>query len=199
MSNGTCGDVNNINFRVPRGRRKPYEQMRLVAHDVAKKVFDAYRDVQYHDWVPLRMAQRELSLATRKPTPEQLARARELEAGAKPMAERPHEETYAKRILRLEKAPATVSVVLQAVRVGDVGIAAIPFETFVEIGLELKAKSPFKPTFTIELANGGYGYLPTPQQHALGGYETWLGTCRVETDASTKIVKSLLEMFNELK
>ena len=25
----------------------------------------------------------------------------------------------------------------------------------------------------IELANGYNGYLPTPQQHALGGYETW--------------------------
>ncbi|MEW6354973.1 MAG: hypothetical protein AB1696_01490 [Planctomycetota bacterium] len=199
MSNGTSGDVNNINFREGRPRKQPYEQMRLVAHDVAQKVFEAYRDVKYHDHVSLRMAQRELTLATRKPTPEQLARAREIEAGAKPIPDRPHEDVYAKRILGLEKAPPTVSAVLQAVRVGEVGIASIPFEVFAEIGLEIKAKSPFKPTFTIEQANGGYGYLPTPEQHALGGYETWLGTCRVETEASTKIVKNLLEMFNELK
>ena len=90
-------------------------------------------------------------------------------------------------------------MVLQTVRVGEVGVAAVPFEAFAEIGLELKAKSPFKPTFTIELANGASGYLPTPEQHKLGGYETWLGTCRVETGASTKIVKNLLEMFGELK
>ena len=51
--------------------------------------------------------------------------------------------------------------------------SAIPCEVFVEIGLEIKAKSPLKPTFTIELANGYNGYLPTPEQHALGGYETW--------------------------
>ena len=44
---------------------------------------------------------------------------------------------------------------------------------FVEIGLEIKKKSPLKPTFTIELANGYNGYLPTPEQHELGGYETW--------------------------
>ncbi|MEO2008082.1 MAG: hypothetical protein ABGX22_05275, partial [Pirellulaceae bacterium] len=52
--------------------------------------------------------------------------------------------------------------------------------------------------FTIELANGSYGYLPTPRQHRLGGYETWLGTNFVEFDASIKIVNSILGMFDEL-
>ena len=28
-------------------------------------------------------------------------------------------------------------------------------------------------TFTIGLANGYGGYLPTAEQHQLGGYETW--------------------------
>jgi neutral ceramidase len=92
-----------------------------------------------------------------------------------------------------------VSVVLQALRIGDVGIAAIPFEVFAETGLELKQKSPLKPTFTVELANGWYGYLPTPEQHELGGYETWLGTNRVEVEASRKIVATLLELFAQLK
>lgn len=203
MSNGTSGDINNKNFRIkirmPRERKEPYEQMRLVAHDVAQKVFAVYQKLQYRDWVPLRMGQREVSLRVRKPTPEQLARARELVAGASPIAERPHEQIYAKRVLQQEEAPAEIKVVLQALRVGEVGITAIPFEVFVEIGLELKAESPLQPTFTIELANGGYGYLPTPEQHALGGYETWLGTSKVEIEASTKIVKNLLEMLDELK
>jgi hypothetical protein len=48
-----------------------------------------------------------------------------------------------------------------------------PCETFVETGLAIKQASPLQPTFTIELANGYNGYLPTPEQHALGGYETW--------------------------
>jgi len=34
---------------------------------------------------------------------------------------------------------------------------------------------------------GGMAYLPTPRQHDLGGYETWLGTNRVEREASVKI------------
>jgi len=145
------------------------------------------------------MVQRELPLAWRKPTAEQVARARDVKAGAEPLPERPHEEVYVDRILALHELPVEFPAVLQALRVGKVGIAAIPFEVFVEIGLELKEKSPFKPTFTMELANGSYGYLPTPRHHKLGGYETWLGSSRAEINASAKIVRNLLEMFGELR
>ena len=53
-------------------------------------------------------------------------------------------------------------------------------------------------TFVIELANGAEGYLPTPEHHALGGYETWLGTSRVETQASELIREQLLVSLRRL-
>jgi hypothetical protein len=96
----------------------------------------------------------------------------------------------------LAESPEDVNVLIQTFRIGTLGIAAIPFEVFTEIGLEIKDKSPFKSTFTIELANGSYGYLPTPSHHALGGYETWLGTNKVEKEASVKIVSKVLELFH---
>ena len=69
---------------------------------------------------------------------------------------------------------------------------------FAEIGLEIKKKSPLKPTFTIELANGYNGYLPTPEQHKLGGYETWRArSSYLEVDASTKITATLLELLGQ--
>jgi len=109
----------------------------------------------------------------------------------------PHgsEKFYQERALKMVEWPEYVNVILQTFKIGDLGVAAIPFETFAETGLEIKDKSPFKTTFTIELANGGYGYLPTPEQHELGGYETWISINRVEKDASVKIVAKLLEMF----
>ena len=76
---------------------------------------------------------------------------------------------------------------------------AIPFEVFVEMGLELKAKSPFPNTFVVSLANGSYGYLPTAEHHELGGYETWLGTNQVEVEAAPKMVDTLLQMLAQLK
>jgi hypothetical protein len=85
------------------------------------------------------------------------------------------------------------------IRVGDLAICAIPFETFAETGLDLKRRSPFPRTMVVGLANGYNGYLPTPQQHRLGGYETWLGTNRVQEDASVLITDQLLEMLKSLK
>jgi len=56
-----------------------------------------------------------------------------------------------------------------------------------------------QPAFMIELNHGYFGYLPTPRQHKLGGYETWLGTNRLEPDASDKLLSELLAMSAELK
>jgi hypothetical protein len=95
--------------------------------------------------------------------------------------------------------PRQIEVPLQALRIGDLAIVTVPFEVFVEMGLELKAKSPFQRTFTVSLANGAYGYLPTVAHHELGGYETWLGTNPVEVQAAPKIVDTLLRMLGELR
>jgi hypothetical protein len=201
LCNGTSGDVNNIN--VLGGRREklpPYAKMRQVADIVAAEVFKVHQTVRFHDWVPLAARQKEIALEARKPTPEMVARAREILArpdGAPQGHIR--ERTYANRTLALNEAPPRTEIVLQTLRVGDVGIAAIPFEVFAETGLEVKERSPFRPTFTISLANGSHGYLPTPEQHKLGGYETWLGTNRVEVDASVKIVATLLDLFGHMK
>jgi neutral ceramidase len=200
MSNGTSGDVNNIDFRKPAAREAPYHKMREVAAEVAEAVVRAHRDVEFRDWVPLAAARRDLVLAVRKPTEEQLAYfGRVL---ARPEDARPyhvHERIYADRVALLQESPDEVAVPLQAFRIGELGIAAIPFEVFTESGLAIKQKSPLKPAFTIELANGSYGYLPTPRHHSLGGYETWLGTNKVEVEASEKIVRAVLEMLAGLR
>jgi hypothetical protein len=199
MSNGTSGNINNIDYSKPREKREPYQQMRLVADQCAQAVFQQYQKVTWQDWVPLAMGQRELELAVRKPTPAQLEHARQVLADPDHRDKFPHERDYAGRAIQQLESPDTVRVMLQSARIGELGIFAIPFEVFSEIGLELKAHSPLQPSFTMELANGGYGYLPIPEQHELGGYETWLGTNKVEVQASVKIVDALLEMCAELK
>ena len=202
MTNGTSGDINNIDFTAKPPPRKRYEQMTFVAGDLAAKVVEAEKKLTYHDTVPLASARAELTLKTRKPTAELLAWARDVLTRAKNKDYTPrhrHEETYARRAIALSKAPEEIAIPLQAVRVGEVGIVAIPFETFAEIGLEIKRRTPLGKSFTISFGNGSYGYLPTPAQHALGGYETWLGTNRVERQASRKITDQLLRMLAELK
>jgi hypothetical protein len=197
MSNGTSGDVNNIDVAATTSRPyAPYQKMNLVAEQVAEAVAGAYRRVTFSGDVTLAAATRELPLAVRKPTPEQLDAARQILAKPEDAPRKhPLERAYAERTIGLSEAPDEINAPLQALRIGDLGIAAIPFEVFTEAGLEIKKLSPFQPTFTIELAGGSFGYLPTPRHFALGGYETWLGTNKVEPDAATKIVDALMELF----
>ena len=66
---------------------------------------------------------------------------------------------------------------------------------FTEIGLESQEKGLVTDTVTIELANGGKGYLPSSEQRKLSGYETWPTVNRVEKDASPNIVAKRMELF----
>ena len=64
---------------------------------------------------------------------------------------------------------ATVPV--QAMRIGDVGLVALPAEIFVRIGLDIKRWSPFRQTFVVELANARAStYVPTTDQAERGAY-----------------------------
>ena len=85
---------------------------------------------------------------------------------------------------------------LQVLRIGALTVAAIPCEVFVEIGLALKATKPLAEHFTISLANGYNGYIPTPEHHVLGGYETWRArSSYLEVAASEKVTATLRELL----
>lgn len=202
LSNGTSANINNIDFRRASEDRKwrPYEKMRAVAAVVAAEVYRRHQAIPWRETAKLDGAETEISMGLRVPSPDQVAWA---EAVLRKPKDSPaahiHERTYAERTLRMKGYPARMPFLLQTLRIGDIGIAAIPAEVFVEIGLEIRKRSPFPQTFTISLANGGYGYLPTVEQHRLGGYETWRGTNQVEIEAAPKIVEALIGLFGRLR
>ncbi len=199
MANGTSGDINNINFRKSRGKQDAYVQMKFVAEDVAQKVQAALGKVSYRDHVTLAARYRELPIATRRPTAEQLDWAKRMIAEPpKGVSKTSLPFIYAERTLQMAAHPEKLKLPLQAFRVGDVAIGSMPCEIFCEIGLDFKKRSPVQPAWLVSLNHGYYGYLPTPEQHKLGGYETWLGTNRLEREASDKMTAALLEMVKEL-
>lgn len=157
------------------------------------------KSVKHEDWVSLAVAQKDITLGLRIPTKDEVEKARELTKQSKlfPRMET-MEQVYARETVLLADFPKEVSAPLQVLKIGDVRVSAIPAEIFVEIGLELKKRHA--QTFTVSLANAYHGYLPTPEQHKLGGYETWRArsSC-LEVDASTKIVAGLEELFERLK
>jgi hypothetical protein len=210
MANGTSGDVNNLERYSdeelakrgpqPKKRYKPYEKAREVAHLCADKVMEVHKTLQWHDHVKLTSVERTLTLERRYPTKEEVEWAQAVKAGKiKPMSTSRYSTYSTVLAYASPEMPPTIDVILQAHRIGDLAIAAMPFEVFAEIGLELKQRSPIQPLMNISIANGSHGYLPTPQQHRLGGYETWIGVNKVQLDASVKMVDALVEMLGELK
>lgn len=201
MTNGTSGDINNIHWAGSKQKTQPaYTQMQMVANTLAAEAYKVIVNMKFKEWVSLASMQKEILLGVRKPDQSEIKRAQTILSKTDGKELKTTKEIYARETLLMKDFPNQVSVILQVFRIGDLAITAVPAEVFVEIGLDIKARSPFQPTFTIELANGYYGYLPTPGQHKLGGYETWRArSSYLETGASVHITKTLFELLDQLK
>ncbi len=199
MSNGASGDVNNNNVQNPIGKRPAWERMREVSVDMANSAVTMIQKMEHRDNVRLGVQTSTIELGVRRPDANRLEWARDMIETIRDPQQLSRPQLYAQEALQLSNYPASVPVELQALRIGDTSIAAIPGEVFAESGLEMARRSPFANTFTIELANGYYGYLPTSRQHSLGGYETWPARSSfMEVEATSKIEAQVLSMLEKL-
>jgi len=200
MANGTSGDINSTNFRKPRPKLPPYAKMRFVANDIANKVHAALAKAEYRSGISLASSYRELQIGRRLPSAEQIDWAKQtLAKPAKKSTGADLPAIYAKRVLGIPKTPETVPAPLQVCRIGPVCIGSMPVEIFCEIGLDFRKRCPLQPAFLVSHAHDSLGYLPTPRHFALGGYETWLGTNRLEQRASERFFAALMEMAAEVQ
>jgi hypothetical protein len=199
LANACFGDINNLDVRRRLDQPYEYQHMNAVADIVAKAIHEAWKDIRYFDWVPLAVKEKTLELAVRKPSAAEVYQARELLQRAPQGPLRTLAEIYARETIQLAEWPERFQTPVQALRIGDLGLCALPGEPFCQTGLDIKAKSPFKPTMMVGMANDYAGYLPTEEQHSLGGYETWRAKSSfLEMKAATKIRDTALELLNAL-
>jgi neutral ceramidase len=79
---------------------------------------------------------------------------------------------HERELVALERAKqAVIPCEVQAIRVGELGIVTNGAEFFCQLGLDIKAASPFGRTWVVSLANGWIGYVPTATAYYAGGYE----------------------------
>jgi hypothetical protein len=195
MSQGTSGDLHWMDYAAP--RREDYSRQQY-AEELGSMVLDLLTTLSFHDDVDLGVVETELALQRRLPSGSRLAWARRImeQRGSRPARDRP--EVYAEQAIWLSEHPRT-QLKLQAIRIGEMGIAAIPNEVFGITGLKLKEQSPIRPLFNLELANGAEGYIPPAEQHFLGGYTTWpASTAALEPAAEARIVDALLGLLEEV-
>ena len=178
------------------GLRRPRNDPGLdrYADEVADSAYQAYKAIAtYHDHVPLAMAETTLTLRRRVPDEARLKWAR----GHRRQDGRSRLPATCRR--SMPRRPSTCmseperELKLQAIRIGELGITAIPNEVLRPHRAEDQGPSPLPLTMNIELANGSEGYIPPPEQHVLGGYTTWPArTAALEVQAEPKIVAAVL-------
>ena len=134
---------------------------------------------------------------SRTATPEQLEEAKRIFADKEHANF--HEWVYARELILLQNLPQEYPVPVHTLRVNDLGIAGLHGEVFVEIGLDIKERSPFPQTMVIGLANGSTGYIATDKALDEGSSETRLcryvrspkGTGKLWADTAVNVFKEM--------
>lgn len=195
VSQGTSGDLHYMDY----SRAKDPELTRSkYAAGLAGIALNARKGIQHRTGLPLAMAEAKLPLSRRLPCKERLAWAAPINAARAGAVPKSKEEVYAEQAEWIHANPEA-TLVLQALRLGDLAITALPNEVYGITGLKLKGQSPLPVTFNIELANGAEGYIPPPEQHRLGGYTTWPArTAGLEETAEPKIVDTVLGLLESV-
>jgi hypothetical protein len=195
FGNGACGNINHVNVAWAAKQSGPAAAKRLgtiLAADVLK----AYAEMKKVEDVTLRVRKKVLQLPLAKHTDEELRQARELVAqrGAKPSLEL----VKAYRILDVaarQGKPFDVDV--QVVALGrDIAWVALPGECFVELGLNIKAASPFRQTNIIELSNGRGSYIPNRSAFSEGQYE--VVSTRCAEGSGEMLVTTAIRLLSDL-
>lgn len=196
MSHGCSGDIWRRDYMKPsKLRNASIQEYSLGLVDVAKAAYDK---IAYKDDADVAMLQEELPLNYRVPNKQRLEWAKKVVAEMGDRLPETQPEIYAREQIYLDQLQNT-KVLVQAIKIGDIAIATTPNETYALSGLKLKLQSPFEHTLVIELANGGEGYIPPPEQHLLGGYNTWAArSAGLEVTAEPKIVATCLSMLETI-
>ncbi|MBQ9086377.1 MAG: hypothetical protein IJY47_04235 [Clostridia bacterium] len=189
---GCCGDINHVNDdRVTKATPDSYRE---IGRRLAEKTEEAMASAKPVD-EGVQVVKEKLRVETRQAETEETNRR---------VAELLDVSMMRLRNLVYYQATNTDTykdLWVQAFKIGNVCIYALPGEVFVNHGLRLKKESPYGNCFVIENCNSYCGYIPT--EEAFGEncqlYETSLcyHSCLVP-EAGSRLVEKALELAKKL-
>ena len=195
MSQGTSGDLWWGDYSLNKAQSW---SMHNYVNKLVELVSDQLSKHEHKTDVPLGFAESRIELFRRTPDAGRLKWANELLEKMNENRPRNLPEVYAEQAVWISNNPVE-EVPLQVVRIGELGITAIPCEVYGLTGLKLKSASPLPLTFNISLANGASGYIPPAEQHLLGGYTTWPArTAGLEVNAESRIVEEVIRLLEKV-
>jgi hypothetical protein len=199
FANGTCGNLNHLDFKWNAPQGSPAEANRLGTI-LAAAVFKAYPKLEsLPEPLRLSVSHEMVRLPLPELTPDEVAQAR--------IDVRTARDNTRDGFMRLVRAYRVLDVAAREGKAEEVEMQVIaagrevvwvswPGEIFVELGLSVKAGSPFPHTYNVELANGTIGYIPNKSAWPEGNYE--VESARVAQGSGEMLVASALRQLASL-
>ena len=194
MSHGCSGDIYRVDYKIPE-KNRPKPTIEEYTNGLLDIAMAAYKGIRYRDDVDLAMSERRMTMNYRLPDKQRLEWAQRIVTEMGDRLAKTPTEVYAREQIILHERQKT-EIVVQGLRIGDIGIATSPCETYAVTGLKIKAANPLPHGIVIELANGGDGYIPPPEQHPFGGYNTWAArSAGLEVTAEPRIAEAAIGLL----
>lgn len=206
VMNGFCGNIHHCNHLDPHYRDDCTEMGRKLTETTGRIL----QHLQPLENPGLDLRTRWLKIPMRCPTEEQLAKDRQLlrehpgpiwKKGEENIAvewEWVYAATRLDVALHYQRNPE-FEYYIQAFRLGNAALLAVPGEPFVEEQLRIKLESPAPYTWMAHMSNMYVGYIPTRSAFQRGGFETRPGSgSKLAPEALGMVGDTSLEMLKSL-
>lgn len=97
----------------------------------------------------------------------------------------------------LQKQNPVTAAEIHVVRVGEIILASVPFEYYLDYGIQIKVRSPATQTFLIQLAGGGT-YVPSPRSLVGGGYGSIPSSNPVGSEGGQELAEHLVKAIRSI-
>ncbi|MBX9622926.1 MAG: neutral/alkaline non-lysosomal ceramidase N-terminal domain-containing protein [Gemmataceae bacterium] len=181
FATGTCGDLNHINVDSPAPQKGHGEAARIGTR-LAAEVLRTWDKLQPAADGPLRVTTETVELPLPPVSADDKAAADKVIAAVR--AEAKPVPAFMDQVQAFKVADVAarlgqpLAAEVQVISLGDdLAWVSLPGEIFVDLGLAIKAGSPFRQTMIAELANGSVGYVPTRVAYSEGNYEVVSARC----------------------
>ncbi len=154
---------------------RTWEEMERLGRKLAGAVAEAANSIKPSQEIRLRSASVQYGIPARKIPDERLAWAEEIlkQTGGKvqPLADGVGDDYKAALYKKLHAVQdRNIAAEQVCIALNDTALISFPGELYTEIGIQIKAASPFRHTYILGLANGYVGYIPTRKAIEEGGY-----------------------------
>ncbi len=194
---GTAGDTNHINVSSAAPQKGQAEAARIGTR-LAGEVLRAWDHLEPAAVDAIRVSRETVELPLAEVTEAEYAAAKhvfeQVQKEVKPAPKFLDQVQAFKAMDVMNRLGKPIAVEVQVISLGsDLAFVSLPGEIFVQLGLDIKAGSPFKNTVIAELANGAIGYVPNRVAYPQGNYEVISARCGI--GSGEKLVDSALKQL----